>query len=165
MIYKLLACKKSLVIVFPPEDLYFNCILPLLSVDSQRFDPSVPQGNTVWANNSGVALFVWRYTRRSTDASTTIDCYFETAGGNIDVLEKKNNNNPVVINNNQNTLRERLEAYSDPTDPTIFGFKLKRISKSDPKVYQCLAVYSLTGDQEELAKEFSKKLSLDVLGK
>ena len=140
--------------------------MSLFSVDSQGFDASVPQGDTVWANNSGVALFAWRYIPRSADATTTINCYYEETRDETDVIVKKNNNNPEVSNDIQNTLRGRLEAHLDPNDRTIFGFKITRTSKSDPKVYQCLAIYSVPGSPTpNLGKDFSKKLSLEVLGK
>ena len=137
--------------------------MSLLSSDSQRFDPTVPKDTTVSANMSGPALFKWRYNRLSTDTGlANINCYFED-GGETNIIVRKEGQNPVVQTNDiQGTeLRGRVQAYVDPNDPTIFGFKIDKASKSHPKIYRCLANF-ITPDGAR--SEWSQRLHLQVLG-
>lgn len=139
--------------------------MPFFSSDSQqRFDPSVPQETTVWVNNSEPALFKWRYTPPSTDTPpTNIKCYFEEDGKQIFVIRRRDSNNPDVQSNDiRNTkLNGEVQGYMDSTDPTVFGFIIKRASKSQPKIYQCTANFVGQSGPDDVR---SQKLSLQVLG-
>ena len=132
-----------------------------LSSDSERFEDGLIQGNEVWANNSGPALFKWRYTPEATDTplSAKIRCFFEE-NRFIDVITRAEGQNPVV----QNTVRlgNRVKGYVDSNDPTIFGFEITAVSKSDPKEYRCTAAFSMQGGTGLPVD--SKPLSLQVVG-
>ena len=142
--------------------------MSLLSLDSQRFANKLIEENQVWANDSGPALFKWRYTPQNTDvpSSATIDCYYEekdsdTTKNKVHVIEREEGQNPVP----QNTPRlgNRVTGYVDSNDPTIFGFIITRVRKSDPKKYECLAAYNLRSDGKASAEE-SQSLFLQVVG-
>lgn len=151
--------------MFPSwENLFCNCFMSLLSSDSQRFDPTVPKDTTVWANDSGPALFKWRYNRLSTDKDlANIECYFEDRDEITNVIKRKEGQNPIVQTNDiqSTTLRDRVKAFVDPTDPSIFGFQIDKASKSHPKTYQCL---STVGTPDGSKPERSRRLHLQVLG-
>ena len=132
--------------------------------DLQRFENDLFEGNHIWANSSGPALFKWRYTPEITDIPpNSIRCYFEQNGNQVWVIERTGTNNPVVQTNDiRNTqLNGKVQGFVDSTDPTVFGFLITRASKSDPMEYQCLAV---SNTQNGLDIESSPTLSLRVLG-
>lgn len=108
----------------------------------QRFENDLVEGNHIWANNSGPALFKWRYTPKITDIPpNSIRCYFEQNGNQVRVIERTGTNNPVVQTNDiRNTpLNGKVQGFVDSTDPTVFGFLITKASKSDPKEYQLLS--------------------------
>ena len=147
------------------EYLFCNCFMPLLSLDSQRFANQLIQGNQVWANDSESALFKWRYTPQNTDtpSSATIRCYYEEKDGDttnkIDVIKRGEGQNPVP--QNAPRLGNRVTGYVDSSDPTIFGFIITRVSKSDPKKYECIAAFVKNGKGDF---ESSQPLFLQVVG-
>ena len=138
----------------------------MLSLDSQRFADQLFDQNQVWANDSGPALFKWRYTPQNTDepSSATIRCYYEQdVGANvnkINVIIRAEGQNPVP----QNTPRlgNRVNGYVDSNDPTIFGFIITKVSKSDPKKYECTAAFKKQSGMADF--EPSQPLSLEVVG-
>ena len=138
--------------------------MSLFYLDSQRFQNGIIEGNIVWANNSGPALFIWRYTPISTDIPPYyIKCYYENNDYQIMVIRRKETNNTVVQTNDiqSTSLNGKVEGYVDSFDPTIFGFIITRTSRSDPKIYKCIATfntYSLP------SFELSPGLILQVLG-
>ena len=132
--------------------------------DSQRFENELVEGNHIWANNSGPALFKWRYTPKKTDTPpTNIRCYFQQHGNQVGVITRTGTNNPVVQTNEigNTPLNGKVQGYVDSTDPTIFGFTITRASKSYPKKYQCIAAFNT---RSGVTVELSPKLSLRVLG-
>lgn len=141
----------------------------MLSSDSQRFADQLIKDNKVWANNSGPALFKWRYTPQNGDiAPLNVRCFFENIEDNnreINVIRRSGTNNPVVQTNDiRNTpLNGKVQEYVNPTDPTIFGFRITRASKSDPKEYQCTASFRIGVDTTD-SETSQPPLSLQVLG-
>ena len=138
--------------------------MPLLSLDCQRFENGIIEENQVWANNSARALFKWRYTPQSNDdPGVGIRCFFTHNDGDINVIRRTDTNNPVVQNSEIQSfsLNGKVQPYQDSTDPTTFGFTINRVSKSDPKEYQCVAIFQ---SQNNLDSEASGTLSLQVLG-
>ena len=134
------------------------------SLDSQRFKNGFTEGGNVWANNSGPALFKWRFVRGRTDISpSNIKCYFENNGYQTVVIKKEGSDNPVVQTNliQSTPLNGKVQGYVDSTDPTVFGFIISRVMKSDPKKYQCAALFKTYSAQ---GVELSTRLSLQVLG-
>ena len=132
--------------------------------DSQRFENELVEANHVYANISGPALFKWRYTPKNNDIPpSNIMCYFEQNGDQVQVITRSGTNNPVVQTNDvRNTpLNGKVQGYVDSTDPTVFGFIITGITKSDPKEYRCIAAVNT---QSRVTVEVSPKLSLQVLG-
>ena len=132
--------------------------------DLQRFENDLVEGNHIWANSSGPALFKWRYTPKITDIPpNSIECYFEQNGNQVRVITRTGTNNPVVQTNDiRNTsLNGKVQGFVDSTDPTVFGFLISRASKSDPMVYQCIAALNT---KSGIVAEFSPTLFLQVLG-
>ena len=134
-----------------------------LSSNSRRFEIGFLEKNQVLANNTGPALFKWRYTPEISDIqSATIECYFEENGFEKSVIRRIGNDTPVVASDVQNTrLRNKVQGYVDSNDSTIFGFIISTVSKSDPKEYRCLAVFNT---HRGPTLERSPKLLLQVLG-
>ena len=139
--------------------------MSFFSSDSQRFDPTVPQETTVRANISGPALFKWRYNPLSSDTSTAnIFCYFEKNGVETNVINRKGSGNAVVQTNDiRNTeLNNKVQGYVNSTDPSIFGFRIDRVTKLDPMVYRCIATFGTSPDSSNF--ERSRRLQLQLLG-
>lgn len=138
--------------------------MPLLSSDCQRFQNGLIEENKVWANNSGPALFKWRYTPQTNDEpGVGIRCFFKHNDDPINVIRRIDTNKPVVQNNEIQSfsLNGKVQPYMDSKDPTIFGFTIDRVSISDPKEYQCVASFeSLNGKDAD----FSRTLSLQIAG-
>ena len=134
------------------------------SLDSQRFENGFTEGGNVWANKSGPALFKWRFVRGKTDISpSNIKWYFENDGYQTVIIKKEGSGNPAVQTNliQSTPLSGKVQGYVDSTDPTVFGFIISRATKSDPKEYQCAALFKTYSAQ---GVELSTKLSLQVLG-
>lgn len=132
---------------------------------SQRFEKGLIKGDEVWANNSGPALFRWRYIPLRTDTPPAgILCFYEENNIQHNVISREEGKDPVPLNNIPNTdLRGKVVGYVDPTDPTIFGFRITEVSKSIPMEYGCTASYNTPLSTVPLS-EPSPKLSLQVLG-
>ena len=138
--------------------------MPLLSLDCQRFENGIIEENQVWANNSARALFKWRYTPQSNDdPGVGIRCFFTHNDGEINVIKRTDTKNPVVQNSEIQSfsLNGKVQPYQDSTDPTTFGFTINRVSRSDPKEYQCIASFESQGVKDS---ESSQTLLLQVLG-
>ena len=138
--------------------------MSLFSLDSQRFEKGFVEGNNVWANNSGPALFKWRFIPGRTDISPgNIRCYCENNGYKTVVIKREGTNNPVVQTNfiRSTPLIGKVQGYVDSADHTVFGFIISRAVKSDPKQYQCTDLFQTHNAQ---GVELSPKLSLQVLG-
>ena len=138
--------------------------MPLLSLDCQRFENGIIEENQVWANNSARALFKWRYTPQSNDdPGVGIRCFFTHNDGEINVIKRTDTKNPVVQNSEIQSfsLNGKVQPYQDSTDPTTFGFTINRVSRSDPKEYQCIASFASQGVKDS---ESSRTLLLQVLG-
>ena len=138
--------------------------MPLLSLDCQRFENGIIEENQVWANNSARALFKWRYTPQSNDdPGVGIRCFFTHNDGEINVIKRTDTKNPVVQNSEIQSfsLNGKVQPYQDSTDPTTFGFTINRVSRSDPKEYQCIASFESQGVKDS---ESSRTLLLQVLG-
>ena len=138
--------------------------MSLFSSDCQRFENGIIEGNQVWANNSGLALFKWRYTSQSNDyPGVGFRCFFTQNDGETNVIRRTDNNTPVVQNSEieNSSLNGKVQPYLDSTDATIFGFTISTVSKSDPKEYQCTARF---GSQRGTYSESSETLSLQVVG-
>ena len=138
--------------------------MPLLSLDCQRFENGIIEENQVWANNSARALFKWRYTPQSNDdPGVGIRCFFTHNDGEINVIKRTDTKNPVVQNSEIQSfsLNGKVQPYQDSTDPTTFGFNINRVSRSDPKEYQCIASFESQGVKDS---ESSRTLLLQVLG-
>ena len=136
----------------------------LFSSDCQRFENGVIEGNQVWANNSGLALFKWRYTPQSNDfPGVGIKCFFTQNDGEINVIRRTDTDTPVVQNSEieNSSLNGKVQPYLDSTDATTFGFTISTVSKSDPKEYQCTATFDSQIGKES---ESSGTLSLQVVG-
>ena len=139
--------------------------MSLLSSDCQRFQNGLIEDNKVWANISGPALFKWRYTPKNTDAPKVgFRCFFTQNDGEVNVIRRRDTNNPVVQNNQirSSSLNGKVQPYLDSTDPTIFGFTISSVSRSDPKTYQCTA--SFDSQDVENDSESSRMLSLEIAG-
>ena len=133
--------------------------------DCQRFEKGLFEENKVWANNSGPALFKWRYTPLRTDTPPAgIICFYEENSVQHDVITRQEGKDPEAADNiPNNDLRGKVKVYVDPTDPTIFGFIITAVSKSVPMEYGCTASYN-TPLSAAPKSEAGPKLSLQVLG-
>ena len=109
------------------------------------------------------ALLRWRYNpdRNEVPGLLNVKCYY---GENVEkpIITRTGTNNPDV----QDNLNGRVEAFVDPTDNTIFGFKIKRASKSDQKEYKCLAGFGIQIPGRNLTVDtaLSNTLILEVVG-
>ena len=149
----------------PLGNLYCDRFILLIFADFQRFGNGIIEGNLVWENNSGPALFKWRYTPRSTDDSGVAIRYFLThSDGKINVIRRTDINSSVLQNSEIQgfALNGKVQSYLDSIDPTIFGFIISRVGKIDPTEYQCIASFK---SQNVMDSTISQKLTLQVLGK
>ena len=141
--------------------MFCNWSMPLLSSDCQRFRNGLFEGDEVWANNSGPALFKWRYTPRTNDdPDVGIRCFFKHNGGDINVIKRTDTNSPVVQNSEIRSfsLNGKVQPYLDSNDPSIFGFTITSVSTTDPTEYQCIASFN------RVESESSRALSLQIAG-
>lgn len=135
--------KKCLSSSSPWENMYWNRFMPLFSSDGWRFQNGIFEGNQVYANNSGPALFKWRYNPQSEDdPRIDIRCFFMHNDHEINFIRRTDTNNPVVQNSEIQSfsLTGRVQPYLDSNDNTIFGFLINRVRRSDPKEYQCTTI-------------------------
>ena len=89
-------------------------------------------------NNSGPALFKWRYIPQSDDdARVGIGCFVLQNDREINVIWRTDTNNPVVQDSEIQSfsLTGRVQPYLDSNDNTIFGFLINGVRRSDQKEY------------------------------
>ena len=130
--------KNCLPLFSPWENLYWNWFVPLFSSDGRRFENGIFEGKKVYANNSGPALFKWRYIPQSDDdARVGIRCFFLQNDREINVIWRTDTNNPVVQDSEIQSfsLTGRVQPYLDSNDNTIFGFLINGVRRSDQKEY------------------------------
>ena len=140
--------------------MYVNWFILLFYLDCGQFDNTLIQHDKVWVNKTDTALLKWRYTpERNEVPGATLKCYYDE---DKPIITRIGTNNPDV----QDNLNGRVDAFVDPTDNTIFGFKIKRASASDQKQYKCLASFGIQIPDRNITfnTEFSNTLILEVVG-
>ena len=117
----------------------------------------------VWANNTGPAVFKWRYRLSSNEEFVQINCGYMKKGVEkmVQLVQKKKNEPLQVVSSTG--ISSQVQVYTEASDSLLVGFRITAVSKSDPQVYICHLIYKDTGSGGYATLPSS--LTLHVFGK
>ena len=119
----------------------------------------------MWANSSESAIFYWQYRISEAVDITQPNSLFITCGysngSNIVGLVRQNSITGPMQTVNETVFGQRKVAIVN-ANSRIVGFKINKVQKNDPSIYQCQAIVSLKNDAQIVIK--SQTSMLHVLG-